>query len=1149
MSESQLPDDVQALIRTILTQEVKQDEIGRQPRSFLIFLRNITPLRTMGKTLLPEPAKRRLRAALHRQLARGNAWSRRLRDLQGAAVAGDPRGQAFFDADWYRRFYRDVSATGLDSFEHYRRHGIAEHRSPGPLFDAEAYLRRHADVAAAGFEPLRHFLIHGAREGRPFYVHREPVARTGQAESRRGLPEAVDPYRLSRLEDPWLPSKAAALRQAVAGCANRPRISVLMPVYHPQLGFLRAAIESVLAQVYDDWELCIADDATARPDLTAYLKDVAAADPRVHVVERPARGHISAATNSAAALATGEFFLLLDQDDLLAPDALARCVLAINTRADVDYVFSDSDKIDEGSRHFAPARKSAFSPELLLSHMCAGQVVCIRSELWRQLGGLREGFEGSQDFDLALRATETARTVVHVPEVLYHWRAIPGSTAHDGRAKPYGFEAGRRAVQEALVRRGVPGVVMRPDWAVSNGIGVFDIAFPHEGPDVGIIIPTRNALPLIRACVESLARTSYRNFQVLVVDNGSDDPETLRWLAALPAAAPFPVRVVRVPNAPGAGFNFSRLVNTGAALLDTEFVLLLNNDTRVIAPDWLSTLVGYGRMPGVGAVGALLLYPNGRVQHGGVVLSGQPPHHVGHLQRGAQADDEPLMMARNVTAVTAACMLVRRDTYLDLGSFDETRFAVAYNDVDFCLRLREAGQRVVFAPAARLYHDESATRGFVDDPAELVALIERHGRARDPYINPHLSVEERPQPRPRHLALEAGGPMRILMVTHNLERQGAPLALLEACRWMARTQPVTMVVQSPEDGPLREDFAAAGIAVEVAGHPLARSRTIAGYEEETAVAGLVMRARGFDVVLANTLLSFYAVDAAHGAGLPSIWIVHENEGCEVHFAPLAAPIRRRALACFGHPYRVLFVAEASRRKYAELDFHHNAMVIPGGIPGDWGKEIDAAMRAEAREALDLRETDVAVLCAGTICGRKRQRDLLAAMARLGEAATALKAFLVGGQEPDYARALLSDLAALPGTLRSRVTVLPPTDAMLPLYAAADILALCSEEESYPRVILEAMAAGLPIVTTPAGGVPEQVRAGVNADFFAIGDVAGLAARLAALGRDASRRARYGAASLQLKQTLNTAEDFAGALLEVMREAAATTPPPSRLAQI
>jgi glycosyltransferase involved in cell wall biosynthesis len=225
------------------------------------------------------------------------------------------------------------------------------------------------------------------------------------------------------------------------------------------------------------------------------------------------------------------------------------------------------------------------------------------------------------------------------------------------------------------------------------------------------------------------------------------------------------------------------------------------------------------------------------------------------------------------------------------------------------------------------------------------------------------------------------------------------------------------------------------------------------------------------------------------------------------------------------------------------------MVIPGGIPGDWGKEIDAAMRAEAREALDLRETDVAVLCAGTICGRKRQRDLLAAMARLGEAATALKAFLVGGQEPDYARALLSDLAALPGTLRSRVTVLPPTDAMLPLYAAADILALCSEEESYPRVILEAMAAGLPIVTTPAGGVPEQVRAGVNADFFAIGDVAGLAARLAALGRDASRRARYGAASLQLKQTLNTAEDFAGALLEVMREAAATTPPPSRLAQI
>jgi GT2 family glycosyltransferase len=1145
MNENQLPDDVQALIRTLLN---KRPDVGRQPRSLLIFLRNIAFLRGLGKILLPGGVQRRLRAELHAELARGERWSR-ARNPLGSATAASSHVDTFFDPDWYRRFYDDVPDSGMDPLQHYRSRGVAEHRSPGPLFDAQAYLQNNPDVAAAGFDPVQHFLIHGVREGRRFYVHRDAAVGARTAEPTVRLPESVEPYRLSRLQDPWLPLKAGMVRQAVARCAQRPRISVLMPVHHPDLAFLVAAIRSVRSQVYDSWELCIADDATARPDLSAYLNEVSAADPRVKVAVRPGRGHISAATNSAAALATGEFFLLLDQDDLLAPDALARCVLAINSRADVDYVFSDSDKIDEDSRHFSPHRKPAFSPELLLSHMCAGQVVCIRAELWRQLGGLREGFEGSQDHDLALRASEMARAVVHVPEVLYHWRAIAGSTARDGRAKPYSFDAGQRAVQEALVRRGVPGVVYRPDWAVANGNAAFDIAFPNEGPDVGIVIPTRNALPLLKACIESLSRTTYRNFEVLVVDNGSDDPETLHWLTALPTTTPFPVRVVRIPNAPGAGFSFSRLVNAGVRELGTEFVVLLNNDTRVIAPEWLSTLVGYGRMPGVGAVGALLLYPDGRVQHGGVVLSGQPPHHVGHLLRGAEAEGEHLTVARNVAAVTAACMLVGRDRFLELGGFDEARFAVAYNDVDFCLRLREAGWRVVFAPAARLYHDESATRGLVDDPAELAALVERHGRARDPYINPHLSADEHPRPRPRHLALELGRPMRVLAVTHNLSREGAPLALLEACRWMVRTQQAAIVVQSPQDGPLREQFLAAGIAVEVVGHPLVRSGTVAGYEDEIAETGLDMRARGIELVLANTLLGFHAVDAAHGAGLPSIWLVHENEGCEAHFAPLPPAVRRRARACFGHPYRVVFVAEASRRRHLDLDFHQNAMVIPGGIAEGWGKEIDPELRASSRHALKLAPTDVAVLCVGTICGRKRQRDLLLAIARLGAKAPSLRAFLVGGQEPGYADALLGDLANLPEECRSRVAVLPPTNEMLPLYAAADILAQCSEEESYPRVVLEAMAAGLPIVTTPVGGVPEQVRAGVNAEFFEVGDVDGLAVALAALGRDTPRRLRYGAASRQIKRTLNTAEDFAGALWEVMREAAATVPPPSRLAQI
>lgn len=956
-----------------------------------------------------------------------------------------------------------------------------------------------------------------------------------------------DTYDLTRLQDPWDERRRASLAAALAQCKEHPLISVLMPVYEPHIPHLAAAVQSLTDQVYPNWELCIAVDGEASAQLRAALAEWSA-DLRVKHEVRQSRGHISAATNTAAGLASGAFFVLLDQDDLLTPDALARCVMVHDADRDLDYIYSDSDKIDMEGRHYAVDRKASFSPELLLGRMCVGQLICVSARLWHELGGMREGFEGSQDYDFALRATELARAVGHVPDVLYHWRAAPGSTALDARAKPYSFEAGARAVSEALERRGVRGMISRSRWAQDNGVGIFEIDFPDDGPRVGIVIPTRNRLDLLRRCLGSLEATRYRNFEVVVVDDTSDDPETIAYLASLPDLCSFPVRVMPVSGS-DRRFNFSRLVNTAVASLETEFVLLLNNDTEVIAPDWLSTLAGYGALPGVGAVGALLLYPDNRVQHAGVFFEGTPPHHVGHLYKGASESEIAVMPAYNVEAVTAACMLVRRKSFVELGGFDEESFGVAYNDVDFCIRLRRTGGRIVVAPRAKLFHHEGASRGHVDNPAELAALVRMHGRLSDCYRNPHLGRGENPKAVPRRLSRDGEPGFRVLAVTHNLNREGAPLALLEACQHIRQAFGVDIRLQSQLDGELRKDYLQAGIPVDVVPAPWAGSATPTRYEDMTYLAAQDYLDHGVDLVLANTLVSFHAVDAAHSAGIPSLWWLHENDGLEAHFSGLAPEIYLRAQACFGHPYRVIYVSSATQQVYEHFDFHKNALTIPGSLPAEWARDALNLPPPEVRVSLGISPDAVVALSLGTVCNRKRQIDLVEAFARVADLVPQLVIIVAGPEEPVYAAQMKERIRALPTSIQERIIRFPARDDVRGLYAAADFLVSASADESYPRSLLEAMAFGLPILTTPVGGVPEQVQKGVNSAFFQPGSINELATYLVRFSRSAGLRQRYGAASAVHYQTLNTTTDTARELWTIMREATFTRPLPSRIAQL
>ena len=560
------------------------------------------------------------------------------------------------------------------------------------------------------------------------------------------LPETLDVYDAWLAVNKWGDRSGQYLISRLESCRTPlPKISVVMPVYDPPLEFLRQGIDSILNQVYQNWEFCIADDCSNNPNIREILTEIAKTDSRIKLTFRSENGNISAATNSAAELATGDFILFLDNDDELTPDALGEVALYISQNPEIDFLYSDDDKISTEGKRFDPQFKPEYSPELLLSYMYMGHLCVVRKEIFDKIGGFRIGFEGSQDYDFALRATEISRQVGHLPLVLYHWRTTPGSTAISGGEKPKSFLAGKKAVQESLIRRGVVGNISQPDWAVRENLGIFKPTFPDQGNSVTIIIPTKNQAKLLKACIESLGKTTYQNYQVFVIDNESDESETLEYLESLKYlySGEANISVIPVANTDGK-FNFAAINNRAVEKVKTEYILFLNNDTEIIYPHWLSQMMGYAKIPGVGAVGAKLIYPDKRIQHAGVIHG---LHHglAGHAFKLLHSENRGYLsqafVSRNYSAVTAACMLTPRKLFLELGGFDEENFAVAYNDADYGYRLLESGYRSVYCADAELIHKEGTSRGYSDNPQEEANYRRKYSQMIDEFYSPHFSLE------------------------------------------------------------------------------------------------------------------------------------------------------------------------------------------------------------------------------------------------------------------------------------------------------------------------------------------------------------------------------------------------------------------------
>ncbi len=487
---------------------------------------------------------------------------------------------------------------------------------------------------------------------------------------------------------------------------TRPLISVIMPTYNSNPKWLAEAIESVRKQIYPHWELCIADDASSDQRVIKILKDYAQSDPRIKVEFRNENGHISAASNSAIQMATGDFIALLDHDDVLAEDALFQVVHTINQNPEVALIYSDEDKLDKKGRRNDPYFKCDWNYYLFLGQNFINHLGVYKTEIVKKIGGFRMGFEGSQDYDLALRFIEQIETtqILHIPRVLYHWRQHNESAAEKSDNKPYAALAGQRALVGHFGRTGIAAEVeLQPTLYYR-----IHFKLPPNPPPVNIIIPSKNNHKLLEGCVQSiLSKTDYPNFELLVVDNNSDDQQTLAYFDELQKTEGVTTLKDEKP------FNFSAINNRAVGVAKSDFVLLLNDDTEVITSDWLTEMMSIALQPGVGVVGAKLLYPNQTIQHAGVVLGiGGVGGHVhkrmsvknhGYFGRAA--------LLQEFSAVTGACLLMRKDVFDEVGGLDEVNLAVAFNDVDLCLKIREKGYRIVFTPFAQLYHHESVSRG------------------------------------------------------------------------------------------------------------------------------------------------------------------------------------------------------------------------------------------------------------------------------------------------------------------------------------------------------------------------------------------------------------------------------------------------------
>jgi O-antigen biosynthesis protein len=891
------------------------------------------------------------------------------------------------------------------------------------------------------------------------------------------------------------------------------KISIIVPVYDTPKHFLVEMIDSVRSQIYPNWELCIADDASTTPHVKEFLQQVAAEDSRIKVVFRPQNGHIVAATNSALSIATGEYIALLDHDDTLSCDALLHVAECVQKHPEVDWIYTDEDKIDESGHHFDPQMKGAWSPEMAITHNFTHHLTIIRRNLVERIGGMRTGFEGAQDLDLFLRVSEatTPAQIQHIPHVCYHWRTHAGSTASHGTQKQYIFDSAHNAIEEAIQRRGLRANIFLPPVAQQYGLCLYQLKWDSsliaENP-VTIVIPTKDRVDLLKKCISSLEKTVDKRYvKLIIIDDCSIERSTHQYYAKLQQDNTLQCRVIHSERKTDA-FNYARLVNLACSIIDTSYVLHLNNDIQAIQPGWLEDMVGWLSIDGVGIVGAKLLYPDRTIQHAGVVV-GSNNGLADHLFHRSHKDEIGYIClphaARNVSAVTGACLLTSIKLYQDLNGFDEDNFAVEYNDVDYCLRVLKAGKRVVYSPQSVLIHETSASRGKSYNPQEHINFINKYQNFKDPFFSKNLDIDCMSMAINPHSYghVDRTSKAKIIFITHNLNLEGASLIIYNYARYFTTKGGYDICVISAHDGVLRQEYENSNIKVVVFPEPLpSKQESFEEYQQRLQELGKRLHLSSYDLVVCNTLLGFWGIELASLFKLPTIWHIHESQDIEMSlsnfFGHASQEIMRKILPdCLVKATRVVYQAEATRKIFHQFDINGNFRTISGGIDlqtiQDFRNTHDKDL---LRDKYGIDREHIVISVVGTTCQRKGQHVFIEAIKKLEKLHSGklpnISCLIVGAREDSYLDLLNRQIEQLS---INNISIHLETKDVYDFYALSDIFVCASFEESFPRVLLEAMAFQLKIVSTDVFGIPEIIDDGGEGYLVQPGNSKALAAAM------------------------------------------------------
>lgn len=898
---------------------------------------------------------------------------------------------------------------------------------------------------------------------------------------------------------------------------DKPLVSIITPVYNPSPEVLKDTINSVRSQTYPYWELCLANGASTQAGVREVLDEAARSDQRILVKHLSENLGISLNSNAALGMSSGKYIALMDHDDLLASDMLFEVVRTINEHPEAEIIYFDEDKISaDGRNRLDPFFKpSAWSPDLLLSTNYLMHSVILRS-LIEDLGGFNPEVDGAQDWDLSLRIADKERKIYHIPRVFYHWRQVPGSAAREANAKPWAFTAQARCIEQYL--QSTSDVEARVDFP---DLGRVRIKWGNSNPRVSIIIPSKDKVDYLRACLQSiLGITAYDNYEILIIDTGSQEVDTLGYLEEITQNPKVSLHLY--PDR----FNYHKVNNFGAQIAEGDLLLFLNNDTEVTEPTWLEDLVGWAERPGVGVVGTKLLYPNGMIQHGGIVMGVEghgshiferlPEHHYGPF---GSPD-----WYRDYQAVTGACMMVPKAVFEELGGFDES-YQVGYGDIDLCLRAGQAGYRVVYSPFATMLHHEGGTRGYSLPPSDVLRasyLMYDTVKAGDPYFNPNLSylyrqptvadprepareerilrilhdfglidttaLEMNPMPgeslvpAPVTIQEDKAPGKKLLIVSHELSLTGAPLTLADLARYLSENG-FGITILSPTEGKLGETFQNFGAEVIINPLILRDSRELLRYMGSC------------DLLLANTILAWRAIYAAKAITKPCIWWVHESQfGLE--FAAQYPKVKGafRAADVIGFP------TQATADLYTDFTNGERVEILHPGLD---------TTKLSPNYPFTLSEENGKKFTLVNVASyepRKGQDILVKSLDQLDESYD-IECYLIG-RKLDW---WFSQKLAFNANRKQNIHMVGEltNEDVLNHIQSADVFVLPSRDEALPMTLLEAMYFSKPVIASRSGGIPEIIDHGENGLIFEIEDYRQLSNHIQKLYDDKEFRRQIG----------------------------------------